>query len=404
MAVFVALQGFCGNAANDIQTELFKTMSLSSLYEEREKLGAAATKYLFERIAKLQKERAISLTPKVTFPQSKNNSDSTSPLTLDESVFQGQLVFNRQDLKRFSRKERAFLEEYLATYGAHILPLTLQIAYLSDVEIWVTLNVFEVVEHYLFQGIKPSLPFLCISSPRMVELLNLSSDDLRMVMPLAPTKEMAEYYLSRVPGFTEFGDEMSRFQFVEAVDVYFPYLTTQQVKESLFLFAATNPELVKYFLGKGADPQMINEDGLTVLFSFEAIDGPLLLESAKLLIDAGADVNFVEEENGNTALTYLFQGYIRGLSKKRLTVLQYLLERGADPNLGPEIYAYDVSNARYHKTPADWTEDQETEYIDNKLREVFALLFSYGLRRDKLEDDALEIACGVTISNCVNDN
>ena len=82
-------------------------------------------------------------------------------------------------------------------------------------------------------------------------------------------------------------------------------------------------EMVKYLLSKEADPSILNEDGSSsldyaVMFGFYDI--------AELLIEHGADVNYINEANANCSVLH-----VAAMSSTNLTRL--LVEHGAQVNV-----------------------------------------------------------------------
>lgn len=90
-----------------------------------------------------------------------------------------------------------------------------------------------------------------------------------------------------------------------------------------------NVEIIDALLKAGADPNTATATGATVLMAV-SVSGNA--EAAKLLIDRGANVNAVENKNGQTAL--MFAAW-----QNRGAVVKLLLEHGADAALATKVVA-----------------------------------------------------------------
>lgn len=119
-----------------------------------------------------------------------------------------------------------------------------------------------------------------------------------------------------------------------------------------------NEDVILLFLEQGMDINQPTQDGWTPLF-IAARDGQA--EAAKLLIFKEADLN-AQTKLGSTALTMVVtQPY--PTEKARLDLLEYMLKRGADPNLE------DV----YHHTPLYYAKAKGNE-------KIIALLQTYSAK------------------------
>ncbi|HVI39851.1 MAG TPA: ankyrin repeat domain-containing protein, partial [Anaerovoracaceae bacterium] len=85
-----------------------------------------------------------------------------------------------------------------------------------------------------------------------------------------------------------------------------------------------NPELVAYVLNKGATVDVIDGNGFTPL---ALASSSYFTESVKVLLNAGADVNL------GKGIFPLIQAIYRYATTRSTTVIETLLEHGADPNI-----------------------------------------------------------------------
>ncbi|MCD7971720.1 MAG: ankyrin repeat domain-containing protein [Candidatus Azobacteroides sp.] len=112
-------------------------------------------------------------------------------------------------------------------------------------------------------------------------------------------------------------------------------------------------ESVRLLLKYGADPNSEDRDGKTPLF-YAGEPQPVphdsmekRLEIAHLLVEAGANVNHADKDHNRPLWTAVF--YVRG-KEEYLSFVQFLLEKGADPNLvnvagkSPLMFAEQVGN------------------------------------------------------------
>lgn len=88
--------------------------------------------------------------------------------------------------------------------------------------------------------------------------------------------------------------------------------------------------MVEKLLARGADPNLADDSGAVPLLDTVARE-PSSIELMNLLIDKGADVNFVSTRKGLTALIYTASNFNMAPETKVL-VMKTLLEKGADPN------------------------------------------------------------------------
>jgi ankyrin repeat protein len=91
------------------------------------------------------------------------------------------------------------------------------------------------------------------------------------------------------------------------------------------------PAVIEYLLSKGADPnRQTNESNKPVLLGIAYFNN---VECVRLLLGAGADVNAVVKDTGETALHGALIGLGQNVSPAdRLAVVKLLIEHGADPN------------------------------------------------------------------------
>jgi hypothetical protein len=91
--------------------------------------------------------------------------------------------------------------------------------------------------------------------------------------------------------------------------------------------ATAGPAPVQMLLDAGADPNQVDSFGNPVFFMATGKDATV--ESLKLLLDRGANINAVAK-NGHTIL-------FDAANTRNWAMVLYLLERGADPNLGKAV-------------------------------------------------------------------
>lgn len=91
------------------------------------------------------------------------------------------------------------------------------------------------------------------------------------------------------------------------------------------------PAVVEYLLANGADPnRQTNEGGDPVLLGVAYFNN---VECVRLLLGAGADVNAVVKDTGETALHSALIGLGQNVSAAdRDEVVKLLIQQGADPN------------------------------------------------------------------------
>ena len=125
-------------------------------------------------------------------------------------------------------------------------------------------------------------------------------------------------------------------------------------------------ESVKKHIENGADVNGININVAMILSALN--EGNCNLEMLKTLIDAGADVNVVNKEDGSNALLWLVEGHDCGDTKggsspifdqERIDAIQLLLLHGADPHVEDSagISAYNYSE--YSKNLIDSLEKKK---------------------------------------------
>ncbi len=120
-----------------------------------------------------------------------------------------------------------------------------------------------------------------------------------------------------------------------------------------------NEDVILFLLDQGMDIDAVTPDNWTPLF-IAARDGRA--EAAKLLVFKGADLN-MQTNLGTIALTMVVtQNY--PTEKARLNLLEYMLKRGANPNIE------DV----YHHTPLYYAQTKGNHPAANLLQEYGAHL------------------------------
>lgn len=91
--------------------------------------------------------------------------------------------------------------------------------------------------------------------------------------------------------------------------------------------AVLRPQIMQLLLAAGAEVDAVNGGGNTPLLTCAGADVKGAVPAARLLIDAGADVNYNRNKSGRTAL--FWAAGCRTVPE----LIQMLLEAGADPNL-----------------------------------------------------------------------
>ena len=85
--------------------------------------------------------------------------------------------------------------------------------------------------------------------------------------------------------------------------------------------------IIKLLLDRGADPNLLNENGLSPLHHYLDIDNDNNIYIMKLLLDAGTDSNLLDNV-GNSLLHYAVD-----LDSEEIEVIELLLKYEANPNL-----------------------------------------------------------------------
>lgn len=91
--------------------------------------------------------------------------------------------------------------------------------------------------------------------------------------------------------------------------------------------AALRPKIMQLLLAAGAEVDAVNGGGNTPLMICAGVGVKSVVPAARLLIDAGADVNYKRNKSGRTAL------FCAAGCRSVPELIQMLLEAGADPNL-----------------------------------------------------------------------
>lgn len=91
--------------------------------------------------------------------------------------------------------------------------------------------------------------------------------------------------------------------------------------------AALRPQIMQLLLAAGAEVDAVNGGGNTPLLICAGVGVKGAVPAARLLIDAGADVNYKRNKSGRTAL------FCAAGCRTVPELIQMLLEAGADPNL-----------------------------------------------------------------------
>lgn len=91
--------------------------------------------------------------------------------------------------------------------------------------------------------------------------------------------------------------------------------------------AALRPKIMQLLLAAGAEVDAVNGGGNTPLMICAGVGVKGVVPAARLLIDAGADVNYKRNKSGRTAL------FCAAGCRTVPELIQMLLEAGADPNL-----------------------------------------------------------------------
>ena len=122
---------------------------------------------------------------------------------------------------------------------------------------------------------------------------------------------------------------------------------------------------LKQVLAHGADPNLWTRTHhnnsatpLAATFYFSS-ESPQSVENAKLLIDAGADLNLTIVRNQNPLSVFAMYGGWK--------VVLYLLEKGADPHIGPQANVF----VTHLQKPSDHlSKDPDFRAVADKLEEM----------------------------------
>lgn len=100
---------------------------------------------------------------------------------------------------------------------------------------------------------------------------------------------------------------------------------------------SNDPKIVSLLIKKGAhvnDRDIFGENALMIRAQFVRFYEPNELDKAsfKILLDAGSNLNFIQNNTNDTALSYLIENYTG--TQIRDEILTMFLAHGANPNSG----------------------------------------------------------------------
>ena len=104
--------------------------------------------------------------------------------------------------------------------------------------------------------------------------------------------------------------------------------TKDKITNLLIAVISSNQKMVKFLLEKGAEPN--NKPNWTVISPFNLAISGKNTEIIKDLLSAGADINKINYDTEETALSQSIEDIQKG---KGTALFKFLLENGADPNI-----------------------------------------------------------------------
>lgn len=113
------------------------------------------------------------------------------------------------------------------------------------------------------------------------------------------------------------------------------YVNAKSVAGETPLHAARNKDIIKLLISRGADITALDDSGMTPIFHKE-------VEDAKILVEAGADINAKSNNDSTLLLWYTYSGYMEGV--------KYMVSLGIDENIknSDGQTAYDIAENFAH--------------------------------------------------------
>ena len=191
----------------------------------------------------------------------------------------------------------------------------------------------------------------------------------------------------------------------ESLLKYNPDVNIRNSQGNTVLHFVSNKEFVELLINHGADIEAVNDFGETPLIKNMSYDKTVLL------VEKGANVNYVNPQNGKTALHEAIFCY-------DIRTTEYLLSKGANVNVfdksgkSPLDIALDYSKDKYIKLLIDKMNDVNTKNLDGKTylhraassysANIVKLFLDKGLSPD-IKDNEGNIPLSLALKKGLND-